>query len=94
MTRETLSPPEFRRFIAKMGGLWSTAMLTRVCGPRLRRASESADFPDSVWEVGRTRLYTGWDVVNWLRGREQWYEATLLEVELKGLERRKFATQA
>lgn len=94
MTRETLNPQEFRRFIARMGGLWSGAMLARVCGKRIRRALDHEDFPQAVWEVGRTRLYAGWDVRDWLLARERWYEAHVLEAELNGLERRNFATQA
>lgn len=94
MTRETLTPAEFRRFIARMGGLWSHAMLMRVCGAGLKRVTNSDDFPTSVWEVGRTRLYAGWDVRDWLLSKERWYEATVLQAELDGIERRKFGTEA
>lgn len=94
MTPQRLTPREFRRLVAKMGGLWSPSQLGHTCGSRVRHDATHRTFPEAVWEVGRTRLYAGWDVVDWLLSQERWTEAELLQGELSTMERSKFEQTA
>lgn len=86
-----LTTQELRRLIAKSGGLWSAADLTRITGGKARDWTHRDGFPDAAWETGRVRLYAGWEVWDWLRASEKWSAAEYLESELRSIERRKFA---
>lgn len=86
-----LTAQEFRRLIAKMGGLWSAADLTRITGAKAREWPQRDGFPEPAWETGKVRLYSGWEVWHWLVENEKWAAAEYLNGELQSLDRRKFA---
>ena len=81
---------EFRRLIAKMGGLWSAAELSKILDAKVRSWTQADDFPDAAWQVGRVRLYSGWEIWHWLLERERWADAEILKGELETLARGSF----
>lgn len=85
-----LTAAEFRRLIAKMGGLWSASELSDLLDAKVRNWTGYEDFPDTAWKVGRVKLYSGWEVWEWLLGKERWSDAQVLEAELNLLARRGF----
>ena len=86
-----LTAQEFRRFIAKMGGLWSAADLSRLTGAKAREWAGRPGFPDPAWETGKVRLYSGWEVWHWLLENEKWTAAEYLKAEMESIGRKKFA---
>ena len=89
-----LTAQEFRRLIAKMGGLWSASELSELLEIKVRNWTGIDGFPDPAWQVGRVKVYSGWEVWEWLLRRERWSDASVLEGELEALARRSFGEEA
>lgn len=85
-----LTAREFRRLIARMGGLWSGGMLGEQFGAKARNWPRAEGFPDEAWTAGKIRLYSGWEVWYWLRqtGREE--SAAEMKKVVDTMSRRKF----
>lgn len=85
-----LTSAEMRRFIARMGGLFSAGDLSSLLGPSARAYPTYKGFPSYAWKTGRSKLYVGWEVWVWLEQTGRIQDARLLKSELEGLKRRKF----
>lgn len=65
-TTTIASSREVWRVIVRAGGLWSASDLARIAGERARRWPNNPDFPNPTISVGNVKLYTGWELVDWL----------------------------
>jgi hypothetical protein len=85
-----LTAYEFRKLIARMGGLWTGGALDELFGARARNWPSHKEFPDHAWLVGKSHLYSGWEVWQWLLDTNKHQEAGVFKEHLEALGRRKW----
>ena len=85
-----LTGPEFQRMIARFGGLFTLGELADICGVATKHWPDSKGFPEPGWKVGQVRVFSGWEVFQWLWYGNKMVEANRLEKEIQGLKRRRF----
>lgn len=87
---DMLTGLEFRRLIARKGGLWSMGDLSRILDQQTAHFPKHKEFPDPAWKIGRTPVFAGWEVYAWLYNEGRREAALVFKAELEGLKRRKF----
>jgi hypothetical protein len=84
-----LTAAEFHRLIARMGGLWSGSMLVKEFGKEARSWPAQKNFPPAAWVAGQSKLYSGWEVWNWLIETERYSRARTFGETLEKMRRAK-----
>ena len=87
---DMLTGSEFRRLIARKGGLWSPATIKNVFGDEASNWTRRKGFPASVWKAGQVKLYAGWEVWQWLVDTDQLYSARQMDEVMLEMKRSKF----
>lgn len=76
--KPTLSTEELQRVIVRTGGLWSASELAQFGGPGAKKWPHRDGFPAPSWKTGKTFLYAGWHVWEWMERTGHSRAASLL----------------